>query len=138
MTTKKKPAPIHLGDPTAQDKVFVPGPGRIFVFGSNEAGIHGAGAAATAFKEYGAEWHNPEGLQGQSYAIPTKDQKLETLTLRAVQKYINKFLAFAQDHPELYFFVTRIGCGLAGFLDAEMAPLFRDAPANCELPHGWR
>lgn len=121
------------------DKVFQPGPGRIFVFGSNEAGIHGAGAALTAYHDYGAEWHHAEGLQGSSYGIPTKDKTVAfTLPLRKIQQYVDRFVEFAKRHPELYFFVTRVGCGLAGITDAEMAPLFKHAPDNCELPEGWR
>ena len=121
------------------DKVFLPGPNRIFVFGSNEAGIHGAGAALTAYHDYGAEWHHAEGLQGSSYAIPTKDKTVaRTLNRFEIEPYVNRFIEFARAHPELYFFVTRIGCGLAGYTDAEMAPLFTGAPENCELPEGWR
>ena len=120
-----------------QDKVFVPRPGNIFVFGSNRAGIHGAGAAKTARQRYGAKWGSGEGLQGNSYALPTKDAHIQTLPLRDIKRHVDVFLAFARSRPELSFFVTRIGCGLAGYCDAEIAPLFKGAPANCELPSGW-
>jgi hypothetical protein len=122
-----------------RDKVFLPGPGRIFVFGSNESGVHGAGAALTAYEQYGAEWYHAEGLQGSSYGIPTKDKTVaHTLPLEQVKVYIDRFIEFAYAHPEMHFFVTRIGCGLAGFTDEEMTPLFIGAPSNCDLPHGWR
>lgn len=119
------------------DKVFHPGPNRIFVFGSNRAGRHGAGAAQTAYRLYGAIWGLGEGLQGTSYAIPTKSYDLVSLTLREVKEGVDRFLAFAAVHLELTFFVTRIGCGLAGYLDCEIGPMFFSAPDNCELPDGW-
>ena len=125
----KKSAPV--------DKVFTMGPNMIFVFGSNLSGIHGGGAAKTALDNYGAIWGQGEGLQGNSYALPTKDQNLKTLPIDHVKAYVLRFLAYAEQRPDLYFFVTRIGCGLAGFTDAEIGPMFKGAPENCELPHGW-
>jgi hypothetical protein len=120
------------------DKVFIPGPDHIFVFGSNRAGIHGAGAARDALLYYGALKGLGEGLQGHSYAIPTKDEYLRTLPLEEVKKHVDRFIVAANCRKDLRFFVTRIGCGLAGFTDDQIAPLFRDAPVNCELPEGWR
>lgn len=121
-----------------QDKVFEPGPNRIFVFGSNLAGIHASGAAKDAYKKYGAIWGQGDGLQGQSYAIPTKDEKIITLPIANVQQFVDEFMDFAWQHQELYFFVTRIGCGLAGYTDAQIAPMFTESTLNVELPHGWR
>ncbi len=72
------------------------------------------------------------------YAIPTKDESLKTLPLHAIDRHVSEFLAYATEHPELRFQVTRIGCGLAGYKDAQIAPMFRGAPENCLLPHGWR
>ena len=109
----------------------------IFVFGSNEAGIHGAGAALHAQQKHGAILGRGVGLQGYSYAIPTKDRRLHTLPLSVIHGYVQDFVHFALDHPSLTFEVTRIGCGLAGYTDADIAPLFRGAPANCRLPAGW-
>ncbi len=109
----------------------------IFVFGSNEAGIHGAGAALHARQRHGAILGRGIGLQGQSYAIPTKDRRLRTLPLSVIHGYVQDFVHFALDHPSLMFEVTRIGCGLAGYTDADIAPLFRGAPTNCRLPAGW-
>lgn len=111
---------------------------RIFVFGSNLAGRHGAGAALDAFRYYGAIRGQGYGLQGKSFAIPTKDADLRSLPLREIQKYVMRFLLFARSHPDISFDVTRIGCGLGGYHETEIAPLFRDAPTNCLLPHGWR
>ncbi len=95
---------------------------EVFVFGSNLAGAHLGGAAAVARKKFGAEWGVGTGLQGQSYAIPTMQGGVET-----IEPYVDEFIAFAAEHTELTFYVTRIGCGIAGFKDAEIAPLFRAA-----------
>ncbi len=119
------------------DKIFTPGPDRVFVFGSNDAGIHGAGAARQAYQEYGAKWGWGEGMMGNSYAIPTKDKELNTKNISDITLSVSRFLYYAQCNPQLQFFVTRIGCGLAGYTDKEIAPLFNGAPTNVELPHGW-
>jgi hypothetical protein len=113
-------------------------PTSVFVFGSNRAGIHGGGAARVAFEEYGARWSQGEGLVGRSYAIPTKDEQIDTLPIAAVAEHVRTFVEFASSRPDLTFAVTRVGCGLAGFTDEEIAPLFVLAPNNCELPEGWR
>ncbi len=113
---------------------------KIFVFGSNEAGIHGAGAAKDAFCIYGAIWGRGIGHHGQSYGIPTKDGNIETLPLSAIQVHVDNFIDYAIDHPELEFYVTKIGCGLAGYKNEEIAPLFLDASYwdNIELPAEWK
>lgn len=110
---------------------------RIFVFGSNLAGRHGLGAALAAVREHGAVYGQGAGLQGNSYAIPTKSHDLKTLPLEIVARYISAFLAFAKNNPELEFDITRVGCGLAGYKDKDVGPLFRGAPKNCNLPEGW-
>lgn len=97
---------------------------EVFVFGSNEAGRHGAGAAKTALGLFGAHYGQPEGSQGQSYAIPTKDKNLNTLSLDEIEKYVVRFLEFAIHRPELTFYVTEIGCGLAGYTPRDIAPCF--------------
>lgn len=90
-------------------------PNEIFVFGSNEAGIHGGGAAKTAREKFGAIYGVPFGLMGQSFAIPTKDENLKTLLLSTIQNYLVLFIKFAIDNPQLNFYLTKIGCGLAGY-----------------------
>lgn len=110
----------------------------IFVFGSNLAGRHGKGAALAAVRQHGAVYGQGVGLQGRAYAIPTKDHKLRTLPLWVIETYVQEFLAFAAAHPELTFNVTRVGCGLAGYTEREIAPMFAGAPDNCRLPEGWR
>lgn len=110
----------------------------IFVFGSNLAGRHGAGAALFARRNYGAEYGKGVGRTGDSYAIPTKDEYIRTLPLSAIKLYVDKFLAYAKANPKLTFLVTRIGCGLAGYLDKDISPMFQGAPENCLLPEGWQ
>lgn len=111
---------------------------EIFVFGSNLAGRHGAGAALFAKQHHGAVYGQGTGRQGNSYAIPTKDGSLTTLHTMVIAVYVAQFIKYAKEHPELVFNVTRIGCGLAGYNDADIAPLFAGAPENCKLPDGWR
>ena len=110
---------------------------KVFVFGSNSAGIHGGGAAAYACKSLDAEWGVGEGLTGQCYALPTKDKHIQSRSLKDVQESVDRFISYATDHPELNFQVTRIGCGLAGFNDSDIAPMFVDAPDNCEFDSAW-
>ena len=97
-------------------------PDEVFVFGSNLAGMHGGGAAWVAYRKFGAVMGQGVGLQGQSYAIPTMHGGIETIA-----PYVDEFIAFAKEHPELFFYVTRIGCGIAGFRDSQIAPLFAGA-----------
>ena len=107
---------------------------RIFVFGSNLAGRHGKGAALHARQKHGAIYGQGVGLQGASYAIPTKDERLQTLSLARIAWHVANFLDFAWEHPELEFELTPIGCGLAGYTPAEIAPLFEHVPTNVRLP----
>ena len=101
-------------------------PNEVFVFGSNLAGAHGGGAAWLAYDRFGAVWGQGVGLQGQSYAIPTMQGGVET-----IKPYVDEFIRFARQHPELKFLVTKIGCGIAGFRVEEIAPLFYHA-MDCE------
>lgn len=110
----------------------------IFVFGSNLAGVHGAGAARFAHRNRGAVWNLGQGMAGQSYAIPTKDHSIHTLPLETIKIYIDTFLFYARTHPHLTFQVTRVGCGLAGLRDEDVAPLFAGAPHNCLFDEAWR
>ena len=95
---------------------------EIFVFGSNLQGQHGGGAARIAYNHFGAVWGEGVGLHGQTYAIPTMHGGTEE-----IRPYVDDFIRFANENPTMKFLVTRIGCGIAGFTDEEMAPLFRDA-----------
>lgn len=110
-------------------------PDAVFVFGSNLAGIHGAGAAKFAARWRGAQDGVGEGRTGGAYAIPTKDARLRTLSIADSVAGVGRFLAYAAGHPETAFEVTRVGCGLAGYADADVAPLFFMAPPNCVLPY---
>ena len=109
----------------------------IFTFGSNLRGRHGAGAAKFAADNYGAIEGVGEGLTGSSYALPTKDEHIETRELKDVKASVKKFLDFARANLNMKFKVTRIGCGLAGFTNEQIAPLFVDAPINCGFDPEW-
>lgn len=110
-------------------------PNQVFVFGSNLAGIHGGGAAWLAKAKFGAKPGQGCGLAGQTYAIPTKDRQLQTLSLPRIQEQVDLFLAFAETHPHLEFLVTKIGCGLAGYAVKDIAPMFQQyIPKNVILP----
>jgi hypothetical protein len=123
---QKEPQTVEFGDKSG--RVYTPeiiselAEDEVFVFGSNLAGMHGGGAAATAYRCFGAVWGEGLGLYGQSYAIPTMQGGVET-----IKPYVNEFIEFAKSHPELRFFVTKIGCGIAGFSEEEIAPLFAEA-----------
>lgn len=106
----------------AADRIDILEDHEIFVLGSNLAGRHGGGAARAANIKFGAEWGVGVGITGQSYAIPTMQGGVET-----IKPYVDEFIRFAQANPGLKFLVTRIGCGIAGFKDEEIAPLFDKA-----------
>lgn len=103
--------------------------GEIFVFGSNLEGAHGGGAALTAYRKWGAIWGQGTGLQGQTYGIPTMHGGPDK-----IKPYVDEFIAFAKAHPEMKFLVTPVGCGIAGFTAAEIAPLFAGAE---EMENVW-
>ena len=109
-------------------------PNEIFVFGSNLKGMHGGGAAYIAYRKFGAIMGQGVGLHGQSYGIPTMQGGVET-----IRPYVDEFIEFAKEHPTLTFLVTRIGCGIAGFTDDEISPLFKEAHEvdNIVLPPNW-
>lgn len=109
----------------------------IFVFGSNLAGRHGAGAALYAKKHHGAINGQGEGMQGNSYGIPTKDEWLRTRGLVEIEKSVMRFLRVAREHPHLTFHVTPIGCGLAGYKREQIRPMFMDMPDNCRFAETW-
>ena len=125
METKKRTTP---------ERITHLEPGEIFVFGSNLRGLHGGGAALVAYKHFGAIMGQGVGLQGRSYGIPTMQGGVET-----IKPYVDEFIDFAKSRPDLTFLVTRIGCGIAGFDDNDIAPLFAEAHGieNIILPEGW-
>jgi len=107
---------------------------NVFVFGSNLAGRHGAGAAKYALQHKGAKYGQGVGLQGYSYAIPTKDFNIKTLPLETIKIYVDQFIQFAINNPDMTFEVTKIGCGLAGYVPKDIAPMFKSVPGNVILP----
>lgn len=125
------PRPLFWKKRIASDKIDSLKPNEVFVFGSNLAGGHGAGAAYAAVKKFGAIYGKGVGMQGQSYAIPTMHGGVD-----AIKPYVDDFMEYAQTHPERTFLVTKIGCGIAGFKESEIAPLFQRAYwiRNIHLP----
>ena len=112
MTTKKRIAPDRISELENYE---------VFVFGSNLQGQHAGGAAVIAEQKFGAVWGKGVGLHGQTYAIPTMHGGIEE-----IKPYVDEFIEFAKQNPDLDFLVTRIGCGIAGFTEEEMAPLFAE------------
>lgn len=106
-------------------------PDEVFVFGSNAGGQHGGGAARVAYERFGAVWGEGHGHHGQSYAIDTMSG-LDVLAAEA-----RTFLAYASEHPDLRFLLTPVGCGIAGYSPAQVAPLFSGVPDNVSVPSSF-
>ena len=119
-------------------ELFAQGTSNVFVFGANILGKHGAGAAKFAHLYCGAQYGCGFGLQGNSFAIPTKDELLRTLSLDVIAQHVRQFLYFVQQNPHLTFYLSPIGTGLAGYQHHHIAPLFSDAPRNLVLPDVWK
>lgn len=109
----------------------------VFVFGSNLAGRHGAGDAKVAM-QFGAIYGVGSGRTGNSYGIPTKDKFILTLPLEQIRVSVDEFIKYAITNSAETFFVTRIGCGLAGYSDSEIAPMFKNSTTNCSFPYEWK
>lgn len=132
--------PVGLNKKATYSRRFTPeritelAENEIFVFGSNLAGAHGGGAALLAYRQFGAVWGKGVGMHGRTYAIPTMQGGVKT-----IKPYVDEFIRFAKEHPWLTFLVTRIGCGIAGFQDRDIAPLFKAAinVENIILPKGF-
>ena len=120
MERKRQFAREYYGPRVTPDNVRNLEENEIFVFGSNASGFHGGGAAAFAMRNFGAIWGQGEGLQGQSYAIPTMGG------IPDLAEAVKRFAEYAEDHPKLRFLVTRIGCGIAGYTAEQIAPLFKE------------
>lgn len=119
-----------------EDNITTLAENQVFVFGSNESGRHGKGAAKTALK-WGAKYSQAEGLQGKTYGIPTVNASIsKSLTVDRIKIYVDRFLLFAKARQDLHFLVTEIGCGLAGLTPKQIAPLFKGAleMQNVSLP----
>lgn len=116
------------------DNITSLGRDEVFVFGSNLAGIHAGGAARVALERFGAVMGQGVGMQGQSYAIPTMQGGVDT-----IKPYVDDFINLAREWDQTTFYVTRIGCGIAGFKDSEIAPLFAEAMKlyNVRLPKSF-
>ena len=117
---KRQYAKEYYGPRVSNDRIDHLEENEIFVFGSNASGYHGGGAAAYAMRKFGAIWGQGEGLQGQSYAIPTMEG------IAGMSEAIKRFTSFASEHSELRFLVTRVGCGVAGYSTSQIAPLFKE------------
>lgn len=111
---------------------------EVFVFGSNMKGIHGKGAAKVAAILFGAKYQFFSGRCGMSYAIPTKDQNIQTLPIEKIKPYIEEFVRRANKYKEVEYFITRVGCGLAGHKDQDIAPLFKGCGDNVSFPIEWK
>lgn len=109
----------------------------VFVFGSNLAGRHGKGAALAARSQHGAIYGVGKGRTGNAYAIPTKSGALRTLPLEVIEKHVDDFINYAHNRYLECFHVTRVGCGLAGYEDWQIAPMFKKAPVNCSFDIAW-
>lgn len=124
------------------EKQYDPTSKKVFVFGSNLAGLHLGGAAKYAYDELGAMWGLGEGISmgktgHMSYALPTVRTDGSPMSLDEIKLRVQHFLTAAKYRDDLKFFVTRIGCGIAGYTDEQIAPMFQNAPRNCELPEAW-
>ena len=113
-------------------------PNEIFVFGSNQRGAHAGGAARLAKEKFGAQEGVGEGLTGQSYAFPTLTANFEKVSRASLEASRDRLFATARRHPDQTFLLTKVGCGIAGFTEDEIRPLFKNAPANIMPPEDWR
>ncbi|HCK31278.1 MAG TPA: hypothetical protein DIT34_08255 [Acinetobacter ursingii] len=110
----------------------------VFVFGSNMAGQHTHGAARVAAQHFGAVNHVGRGWAGQSFAIPTLNEHLQRMPLSQIEHYIDDFKIYAQHHPKMKYFITALGCGIAGYKVSEIAPLFKGIHNNVILPESFK
>lgn len=101
------------------------------VVGTNYEGNHAGGAARYAHENFGLQWGCGEGLSGQTYALPTMDG------LHHIESAAMDFIDFARFNPDKKFYLTRVGCGIAGHKDEDIAPFFKEAPENVIKPKGW-
>jgi len=115
-------------------------PHHIFVFGSNKQGIHGAGAALTATKLFGAKIGAGEGLTGNCYALPTMDvvnKNFQAISLDEISKNAKKFYKFAEENKDKVFLLTKVGCGLGGYDESDIKLFFKKDLPNLVKPINW-
>lgn len=115
-----------------------PARSEIFVFGSDLEGRHTKGAALHARNNFGAVMGQPEGLMGRCYALPTVSHNLKKMDLQDIQEWVRRFIVYAETHPNMRFFMTRVGCELAGYSNERIAPMFVGAPENINFPIDWK
>jgi hypothetical protein len=120
-----------------QDRTLPDGP-AVWVFGSNLFGAHYGGAAKVAAEKFGAQQGVSRGATGRSYAIATADKSGNPIALNLIAQLVTKFIEYANANAGVQFFITRVGCGIVGYADKDIAPMFAAAPANCNLPEEWR
>lgn len=113
-------------------------PSYVFVYGANKRGRNGAGAALHAAREHGALEHMGFGASGNAFAIPTKDEWLQVMSLSEIHRYVLQFLEYAKANPQKKFFVTALGTGLSGYAHIQIAPMFSNYPTNVTLPDAWQ
>lgn len=118
----------------------LPDDNQIFVFGSNLSGRHGKGAAKLAKDKFGAIYGQGVGLMGRSYAIPTKNKLLKSLSLKEIKQFVDQFIIYAKLNQDKEFFITSVGCGLAGYTSSDIAPFFKPLSKNknCSFPENWK
>jgi hypothetical protein len=119
-----------------QDRTLPEGP-AVWVFGSNLFGAHHGGAAKVALEKFGAKEGVCRGVTGKAYAIPTADRSGNPISLKLIDQSVVKFIEYANATPNVEFFVTRVGCGIVGYKDKDIGPMFQAAPANRNLPEEW-
>lgn len=127
---------VSFKDDFTRVKSLMMHPRSVFVFGSNESGIHGKGAALDALRLYGAIGYKT-GHQGRSYGLSTKDRQIKTLPLSAIKVHVNTFYEYISTRPDLYFVLTRVGCNNAGYIDSQISPMFTEERPNLFKPRGW-
>jgi len=111
---------------------------QIFIFGSNGLGKHIGGAARQAFEKFGAQMGVSEGWCGQAYAFPTLNKHFQKCSMRQLRASRDRLFKVCEQNPEYEFLLTKIGCGIAGFKDAEIKPLFDVHPINLTMPIEWQ
>ena len=133
------------------DGKITPAGDVVFVFGSNPEGRHGKGAAKVAVESFGAVYGQGEGLQGHSYALPTKDLRIKenngfrSISEKDIVANISKMYECARQNPDRQFMVAYTNAPeettLNGYSGREMAAMFLAAgsfPENVRFSSAWK